>query len=680
MRRATAALIVTATVATLVGAAAAVRPAVAQTTTLSLELLSQTPWATAAAPTVRVVVRVTNVGDAPVTGLSVAALLRSPVDSRTAYRQSLEADAGEVLGEVVRDAPGALAPGASREVSLAFSAIEAGASATSAGLHPMTIEARVDGARVTALRSALPVLDAPAGLPLDVAWMFFLSEPVRFLPNGTFLGDELERAVGPGGHLAERVAVLTEAVAGSRAPVVDLVLSPILLEQLRRMRGGYAVQQSDDPYDVRAVAEGTGGSRDAAVLLESLRRLAEAPTVRVSLLPYASPLLPSLVASGLDADVELHLRTGADVAREVLGIEVDGGLAVAPGGDVDAASLATLAALGETSVVVGPDSLDLPERPLGFAAPATVRVAVDGGTSITAIVPEPDLAARFASAAEAVDPILAAQALIGDVAAIWQESPDERRAVAIVVNREDDVPARFLAAVLDGLTGAPWLRTRAAEAVAGETDPAAEPATVRAIGFPVFDEGYVTALREARRRVRILSTMLPGTAQEPRQMRRALLVAEAAQFLSDRAGGAAFVTATDNDTSAMLQVVEVDDRQSVTLTSAADSVLPVVVENIAATPVRVTVRVVSQYLTGTVTEDLRLEGGEIRTLTFEVTARGGGRFPVYVEVLAPSGDVLSTTPIYVRSTQLNRLALGIVVVAAIAFVVLGLRGRRRTPA
>lgn len=680
MRRAAAALLATATLVTLVGAAAVTRSAGAQTATLSIELLSQTPWATAAAPGVQVTVRVTNVGSSPVTGLSVAALLRSPVDSRTAYRQSLEADAGEVLGEMERDAPGALAPGASREVRVSFSATAMGAAADRPGLYPVTVEVRVDGVRVSASRSALPVLDAPADLPLDVAWMFVLAEPVWFRPNGAFLGDDLERAIAPGGRIAARVEELASLVSGTRAPVVDLILSPILLEQLRRMRGGYAVQQSDDIYDVRAVAEGTGGARDAAVLLESLRRLVTAPTVRVSLLPYASPSLPSLVASGLGADVELQLRTGADVVKEVLGIDVGGGLAVAPGGAVDAASLAVLAALGETSVVVGPDSLELPERPLGFAAPATARVVLDDGASITAVVPEPDLAARLAAAGEAVDPVLAAQAFVGDVAAIWQEAPDERRAVAIVVRPDDTLSPAFLSTMLRGLAGAPWLRTRAAEAVAGEADPAAEPAAIREGGFPIFDEGYVTALREARRRVRILSTMLPGSAPEPRRMRRALLVAESQQFLSDRGRGAAFVTETDYDTSAMLQVVEVDDRQSVTLTSAADSVLPVVVENIAATAVRVTVRVVSQYLTDTASQELRLEGGEIRTLTFEVTARGGGRFPVYVEVVAPSGDVLSTTPIYVRSTELNRLALGIVVAAAIAFVVLSLRGRRRAAA
>ena len=76
--------------------------------------------------------------------------------------------------------------------------------------------------------------------------------------------------------------------------------------------------------------------------------------------------------------------------------------------------------------------------------------------------------------------------------------------------------------------------------------------------------------------------------------------------------------------------------------------------------------------------DLTLDAGERRVLTFDVSLRSSGRFPLQVEIVAPGGEVVSTTSLFVRSTELNRQALAIVVGAALVLVALWFRRLART--
>src|SRR5581483_6070361 len=111
------------------------------------------------------------------------------------------------------------------------------------------------------------------------------------------------RAVRLAGRLAAEVGALATLVARSPATPVDVVVSPMLLTQLSRMRNGYTVI---DGGTEREVGEGEGGAAAAASVLSALERIAGSPSVELSALPFSSPSLPALAASGLGRDLDVQ--------------------------------------------------------------------------------------------------------------------------------------------------------------------------------------------------------------------------------------------------------------------------------------------------------------------------------------------------------------------------------------
>ncbi|MFM7719490.1 MAG: DUF6049 family protein, partial [Actinomycetota bacterium] len=299
---------------------------------------------------------------------------------------------------------------------------------------------------------------------------------------------------------------------------------------------------------------------------------------------------------------------------------------------------------------------------------------------IAALAPNAAIAELLADPVLAADPVLLAHAALGELAAIWQEAPGNDRTVAVAFTEEAPIPAGFLAAFLDVVRGAPWIATRGAADVAADLDPEAAPVELAAPSVLRFPAAYTTAIREARARLAVAASMLAEDSPEPGRLARLLLVAEGVEFVDDVERGRGFIDRVDGDASALLRSVRPLPGQQVTLTSSGGSVVPVRVENLAPQPLRASIRLVSQHLADGAEQAIVLEPGEIRTLTFEVSPKTSGRFLVQIEVVSPGGDVVSTTKLSVRSTQLNRQALAIVIAAGILLVLLWARrflpGRR----
>ena len=491
----------------------------------------------------------------------------------------------------------------------------------------------------------------------------------------------LAAELNPAGRLGAQIAALSSFASAPGNAVVDLIVSPLLLEQLDRMRRGYAVQMSDDAYDVRAVAPGEGGALLAERALESLALVAASRHVRLGLMPYGTPSLPSLVASGLPGDVNVHLDAGLDETERILGVRPDPSVVRPPASGIDATTLDLLANRGIGTLILDAGTVVLPEQPLGFAPPAEVSLDAGEDARIAGLAPDPAIAGTLATIGAGDDPVLAAHVVLGELAAIWQEAPGTERTLAVALTEVSTavLPVGFYGPFVEGIGAAPWLRTRGAATIAGDLTGDGATATLAPQIGATFPSDYVQALRESRRRVRILATMLVADDGQTDRLRRLLLLAESAAFLGDAdlTRGRGFIDQVDGDASSLLGSIRPLEGQQVTLTSSR-SVVPIQLENIAPQPIRATVRIVSQHLTEPVQTDLTLDAGERRVLTFDVSLRSSGRFPLQVEIVAPGGEVVSTTSLFVRSTELNRQALAIVVGAALVLVALWFRRLART--
>jgi hypothetical protein len=232
--------------------------------------------------------------------------------------------------------------------------------------------------------------------PLALSWTFVLYQPISFAPDGVFTSTSLEQTIAPGGRLAGEVRALAGLVDETAVPV-DVVVSPMLLTQLARMRDGYQVV---DGGQLRSVPAGEGGAATAAATLESLRRVAASPEVALSTLPFSAPQVPSLIAGGLARDLDVQLARGYGVANTLLAATPDPASLRPPGGALDDASLGALGARGTAchartqgaSRYRHSRSTSRPRRPLRCSRRA-----------IIAIVPDPAVAALTSSNAVAGD-------------------------------------------------------------------------------------------------------------------------------------------------------------------------------------------------------------------------------------------------------------------------------------
>ena len=76
--------------------------------------------------------------------------------------------------------------------------------------------------------------------PLQLAWWTEVSGPIAFGPDGRLSDTSLEAAVAPDGALAMQAdALLRMDEDPDLRSTIDLVVEPLLLDQLDRMADGY---------------------------------------------------------------------------------------------------------------------------------------------------------------------------------------------------------------------------------------------------------------------------------------------------------------------------------------------------------------------------------------------------------------------------------------------------------
>jgi uncharacterized protein DUF6049 len=651
-------------------------PAWAQDTdSVRLTLLSQTPWNSSYdetnGRTLELAFRAENLTDQPIEDLSIGVTLYGRLISRTAFEASLAQDTGFPIAAETLPREGSLPANGEREFTLTFQLDSAGISTAESGVYPLKVDLRSGFTSLAALRTPVIFLVRRPELPLSLSWTWVLDQPIIVDPQGTFTSTALQESLASGGVLASQLRALGSITGTDATDGVDLAVSPTLISQLHSMADGYRVVEDGTTTQVPA---GEGGAAAAVQALDDLRAIGRSPTVRVSALPFSVPELPSLVDGGLTHDVPVQLQRGAETVRTALRVAPTSGVLRPPGAALDDATLRELEASGVSTLIVGPATVPpLSVEPLGFAGPPTA--SLDDG-ALNAIVPDLAVTALLQSDVVRDDPALGAQAMLGELASIWQEQPGLERGVALVLSEDLTAPAGFYPPFAAGISSAPWLDPmHASEFVTayppGDPSPLTAPAPRR------FPTTYVAQLRQARRRVDTLRSMLVQPSDTPDRYDTMLLLAESRQFLSNPTDGLAFITRVRDAVGAIFDGITVDAPEVITLTSSNGSSIPVTVTNGSDEALRVGVQLVSPHLHGVPSTQLELGPGESRLVTFAVDVRSTGRFLVDLQVVAPGGRPIEERSFLVRSTVYNRIAL--IITIAAAAVLLALWARRLLP-
>ena len=287
--------------------------------------------------------------------------------------------------------------------------------------------------------------------------------------------------------------------------------------------------------DGSRVPQGEGGAAHADSLLTELRQAVASPLIHVTAMPFSAPTIPSLLASGLAADLAAQQAAGLAMVQQVLGMDPSTAVVRPPGGALDDAAVSALAALGASTILGDADTVERPPQPNEFAPPPTAALAV-GGQTVDLVLPDAGTQALLSQAGFLADPVRAAQATLGELATIWQEAPvpSSPRGVSVLL------PAGASRAVLGrvprtaGIRPVPATRRRRRS---GRADPSARGAQrdrlasdgsllarvrrehqarpARSAGAPIHARGAHAPARPARSR-----PALRGVRRVPRQRDR----------------------------------------------------------------------------------------------------------------------------------------------------------------
>jgi len=632
-------------------------------------------------------------GDALTTRDELSDELASPGDAVTAIAPFRELD---------RD----LEPGDSLQFS--YTATTDDLQLTGGGVYPLLVNLNGtpgDGTaeRVGELSTQLVVEQpAPAGRT-GVAWLWPITDRPHRDATGAFTDDELASEVAGGGRLDRAVQVLQQLPRtpgadpgqGDPAVPVTIAVDPALLEELSVMAAGrYTVTDGDGTED-------GAGTADAADLLDRLRRLAaDLPVVA---LPYADVDADSLVASGQTAVVTRSLPgtadgtarqpaagttddpeagAGADIVRDVLGVEPRTDLAWPAGGALAPATLDTLQDGGVRTVVLtdsattsGPDATGADGRP---AAARTTVPAADG--DVTVLVADARLSDLVRQATpdagngrELEQQYLAELGVLNSQ--LTARDPAAQQTVLVVPPRRVDPDPAVVAAMM-GDTTQPWLAPLSVEQL-GE-GPQTGPGTLVAPDAGLPADGLDQIARTSRVRDDFAGAVVGDPATVLAGYDAAIARAASAEWRDDPDGFAA--SATD------LQATMGELRDQVTLVApvdgtyslaSSDAPLVLTVRNDLPFAVKVRLELATRGNVGITTDDIgvtTLQPASRTPLQVPTHVRQSGGFAVTARLTTPGGGQLGdAVQIQVKSTAYGPITLGITIGAAVLLGLLFLR-------
>jgi hypothetical protein len=640
-------------------------------TSVALTLVSQTPWNTLADPGLEMAIRADNTGATAAGDLALGVTIGAAVRSRTVYETSLTNGPELPIFATAFPQKGSLDPGGSRRFRATVDLSTIGGIGPGDSLvYPMRVDLRSGGTQLAAIDTALIFLVRAPEAPLLISTTMELTAPIAFGPDGRLTDPSFETAIAPDGSLGTEVTAL-DRMAGEPDGVVDLVVEPALLDQLNRMADGY------ERVDGTKVANGTGPAADAATLLSQLRHAVASPTVHVTAMPFAGPTIPSLLASGLAQDLSAQLAAGRDTVRQILGIEPSSAVVRPPAAALDDAAVGAIAAMGASTILANADTVDRPAQPNGFAPLPTASLDADGRT-LALVLPDPGTQALLAQTAFLADPVRAAQATLGELATIWREQPVPSVPRGIAISLPAGLPSRFWGAFLGRLAAAPFLgRTSATDLVTQIPPPA--PTSLVATAFDRFSPEYVESIKGERRDLLAFRSMLVQPSLIPDRLSRDLLYAESGAYLGNEDSGRAWIDNVNGVTHDLFSHAVPDTSQTFTFLSDSASI-PLRMGDPGDLPITFTVQLRSsrfRFPDGDHQSVTLTEPNQI--VTFKATALAAGQSTIQVVLRAPSGRPIQQTTLTVRSTSVNRIAVAVMVAAALVLVVLWSRRLFRRP-
>ncbi len=412
---------------------------------MSLDSVTPTTITAASDPYFVVSGTVTNIGDRPVSDISVRIQRAAAVSTPSRLRSTLRLDQinYDVTGKF-QDIAEKLTPGQRKQFSLTVALHSAAdlpgeisaLDITDPGVYPLLLNVNGEPAygsqaRLDDARFLLPVLGVPPpaadpkdpgaqpvpatpppSAPVATTMLWPLADRPRLVagrpgsPDGQALltDDDLAASLTSGGRLDQLLSALESALEPGTgrdrnlSGALCLAIDPDLLITVSDMVNGYRVLAS--PSDPDGPTRAGGGARAATEWLERLR--ATASRMCVVALPFAQVDPTALAAVGDVTLADRALNGPADLVDSLLSVKSVRGVAVPDAGTIDDEAAALFAAHGFTTTVLAGNAIGqgeatsnltaakVPGEPADPVYPDVVRLAgITGPAPATDGTPPP---------------------------------------------------------------------------------------------------------------------------------------------------------------------------------------------------------------------------------------------------------------------------------------------------
>jgi hypothetical protein len=701
---------------------------------VELALLGQPVWHTPTDP-LNLRVRVTNNGITSLEGSLLTLAAHPVVSTRTGLHESFEGNAGAIASATSLSFDEVIAPGETFVIEIdqpvstlgTLGAIEEG------GVYPLTLTLS-DREGVTqhdALTTPLILYAEPPEVPLNLSVVVPLNSLPSRGPDGVFvdpLGGDLiptEEAVAEGGWLTGLLDVF-EKEAGELPPVTRIVRvkpgrgpdrrarlreieipqrglhlgiapSPRLLEELGDMADGYR-RRGEEVAD--EVAPDGGPPRAASAVLSGLSEVFGEEGIQPLLVPYSFPDLPTLTRLAPER-ISTEIEEASEVLSRTLEAEPGGEWLFAPAGRIGAQSLEEIRFADPEiarHTLFHPDSFTTetqltegcPESFASFTCPVSVRTSAG---STVGLVGDDGLQDRFADLIARGDGALDLQRFFAETVSIRQETPSIPGRIAQVTMPSLWHPTPVMSRRLfEGLRTAPWLRTVTPAEGVELADPVVRTDELIQSFGPLLsgaDEALFSQIAETEDFLEDFRRMQPPEPLLDRLRRNALVAESRMWWTSDELleTAAGYLEGTLAEAQRHIEQITLGGPSEINLT-AREGEIPMVVSNQTGFPTTVSIEVVSRQpdldLLPASVEPQTIASDDTFQFTIDATARSSGIFLMEVVVSTPDGSLqLASKEVIIRSTQFNRIALGLTLGAfafLVLFYVLRLFRRRRAEA
>ena len=665
-------------------------PAAAQNADVTMQLVSQSPWSSAAhRAALDFQVEMTNNGTTPLSKLELQVWFGEPISTQADFDAMLTTGVTEIGVSPFKEIHGPLDPGEQRTIPMTVDLTSiAVIDQLDSQVYPAAINLLSSRSVVaTVVTPVIYLVRTPEKTVLSSVAVP-LSAPIAFGADDALVDTAFPASLGKGGSLR----AILDGIAGSasaRHPrgVVDLIIDPMVITQARQVAAGYHTT------DGTQVSPGSTQATQATRFIDKLTSVVGATdNVETVADPFGNPNIPSMLATynGFPADEAPTLETQLD-AQRASASDVLSTVNATPSPRVFAPSGAdfndeTLDWLARSSLDIALGSANTVDRSpwQGIYAPAPT---VPTGAGPTLVLPDPTTQALFDRTDLLEDPVQAAQMVLGELAFIWKQEPvpDSPTQRGVAIAPPSTLPPDVWAPLLDRLARAPFLTPVSLSQLVDQVNPD-NPNGVGSLLTPSsarFVDSYAADIARIGSDVSIVNSMLGPGSEEPTDLRRRLFTATEPAYITDPLSGQPWLSSVDTTVSQAFAAVTpaLDPRSRFTLTSH-EGTIPIQMGDPGDHAYHVTLELHSPDFTfpdgdqQNVTVD---QPGEV--VSFRVIANNSGQNSLYLQVRDPNGRLVpvndgTTTAIAipVRTTAVNSIALLVTVLAAL--VLIGLYARR----